>query len=499
MPLGPEFQVNTVTTPGQQSSPAVASDADGDFVVAWQSNQDGSATGIFARLFGSTGAPLLGELQVNTYITSYQFDPTVARRPDGGFVVAWVSRQDGSPFGGIFARRFDSVGGAIGGEFQVNTYTTDTQAAPSAAMDGDGDFVVVWQSYTQDGANYGVFGQRFTSAGGALGVEFQVNTYTQSIEGLTAVAMAGGGSFVVAWESNSRDGGGYGVFARRFDAGGEALATEFQVNTYTELNDRAPAVSIETDGDFIVAWTRSHPGDGSGNAVFAQRFASSGAPQGSELQMNVHTPDHQESPSIAALRANDFVVVWQSRPYQDGNGHGVFGRRFHGVGGSELQINVFTQGRQDLPVVARSGDGEFVVVWRGGSHQDGYEYGIFARRFGALPPSLDVDGNGSLAALSDGLLVLRHRFGLTGTALTNSAVGGGCTRCDGAAIKAYLDGLGTTLDVDGNGSMAALSDGLLVVRFLFNLTGSALTSGVVGGGCTRCDAAAIEPYLQTLN
>jgi hypothetical protein len=112
---------------------------------------------------------------------------------------------------------------------------------------------------------------------------------------------------------------------------------------------------------------------------------------------------------------------------------------------------------------------------------------------------LDVDGNGSLAALTDGLLYLRFRFGLSGVALTGGAIGGGCTRCDGAAVVAYLNGLGATLDVDGNGSFSALTDGLLVLRFLFSLTGDALTSGVVGVGCTRCDAAAIVPHLQTLD
>ena len=49
----------------------------------------------------------------------------------------------------------------LGGEFQVNTYTTSSQSGPSVAMDGAGNFVVVWQSSGQDGSSGGVFGQRF--------------------------------------------------------------------------------------------------------------------------------------------------------------------------------------------------------------------------------------------------------------------------------------------------------------------------------------------------
>jgi hypothetical protein len=37
-----------------------------------------------------------------------------------------------------------------------------------------------------------------------------------------------------------------------------------------------------------------------------------------------------------------------------------------------------------------------------------------------------------------------------------------------------------------------------VLRYLFGFTGTTLTAGAVGAGCTRCDAGAIEGYLQTL-
>ena len=124
--------------------------------------------------------------------------------------------------------------------------------------------------------------------------------------------------------------------------------------------------------------------------------------------------------------------------------------------------------------------------------------GIFAQRMGE-PVTLDVDGNGSIQPLTDGLLLLRDLFGFTGTTLTTGAVGNDCSRCDGSSIDSYLDGLGLVLDVDGNGTITALTDGLLVLRFLFGFTGATLTTGAVDANlCTRCDAAAIQTYLQTL-
>ena len=61
----------------------------------------------------------------------------------------------------MIAQRFASAGDPLGPEFLVNTYTTNNQGLPSVAAGSAGDFVVVWQSDTQDGSGRGVFGQRY--------------------------------------------------------------------------------------------------------------------------------------------------------------------------------------------------------------------------------------------------------------------------------------------------------------------------------------------------
>ena len=53
-------------------------------------------------------------------------------------------------------------------------------------------------------------------------------------------------------------------------------------------------------------------------------------------------------------------------------------------------------------------------------------------------------------------------------------------------------------DIDGNNSQDALTDGLLLIRYLFGLRGQTLISGAIGPGATRTTSAQIEPYLQTL-
>ncbi|MEO8136891.1 MAG: hypothetical protein ABI831_23305 [Betaproteobacteria bacterium] len=113
-------------------------------------------------------------------------------------------------------------------------------------------------------------------------------------------------------------------------------------------------------------------------------------------------------------------------------------------------------------------------------------------------PSLDVDLNGNYDALSDGLLVLRHLFGATGSASTNGALGAGAQRTNPADITAYLNAIAPALDVDGDGRVDALTDGVMVLRFQFGVRGEALTQGAISPGATRTAASEIEAFLQAL-
>ena len=112
------------------------------------------------------------------------------------------------------------------------------------------------------------------------------------------------------------------------------------------------------------------------------------------------------------------------------------------------------------------------------------------------PHPLDADGNQSTNALEDGLLVVRYLFGFHGAQLTTGVVGQGCTRCDAGSILSYLSWLGSILDVDANGVRDPLTDGVVVARYLFGFRGATLVSGAVGEGCSRCTASAIESYLS---
>ena len=111
---------------------------------------------------------------------------------------------------------------------------------------------------------------------------------------------------------------------------------------------------------------------------------------------------------------------------------------------------------------------------------------------------IDIDRNGYYDALTDGLLLLRSIFGLDGDALIFGAVASNATVTSSQDILVEIDRLGMLLDIDGNGEIDALTDGLLILRYLFGLEGDILIAGVVAQNATRATAAEIEAHLAGL-
>ena len=108
----------------------------------------------------------------------------------------------------------------------------------------------------------------------------------------------------------------------------------------------------------------------------------------------------------------------------------------------------------------------------------------------------DIDVDGETAALTDGLLILRHLFGFAGATLTEGAVTSSATRSDANTIASYLDTNSGHVDIDGDGSTEALTDGLLLLRYLFGFDGATLIEGAVSASATRTTSEEIKTYIQ---
>ncbi len=112
--------------------------------------------------------------------------------------------------------------------------------------------------------------------------------------------------------------------------------------------------------------------------------------------------------------------------------------------------------------------------------------------------TIDVDGDGSADALTDGLLLLRYMFGLSGNSLITGVVSENAAYKTPDELIGRMSNLGNKLDVDSNGEIDALTDGLIILRYLFGLDGETLIANVIGNDADRQSAGDIQTYLQQL-
>ena len=394
-PQGSEFPVNT-TTLSNQTAPAVAMDENGNFVVVWQSSgQDSSGEGIYAQRYNAAGVPQGSEFLVYTQFTNDQTNPAVAMDRDGDFIVVWQSfgQDDIVDSEGVFLHRYNAAGVSQGSDFQVNVTTSNDQMAPAITMDEDGNFVVVWQSEDVDGDQFGIVARVFNAAGGALVGEIPVNTTSAGNQTAPAVAMDKNGNFVITWQSGGQDGGGLGVYARVYNAAFVPQTGELLVNSTTAGDQSAPAIAIDENGNFVVVW-QSAGQDGGGLGVYGRRFNAAGTPLAGEFPVNTTTANDQSAPSIAMDQTGQFVVAWQSTN-QDGSGLGVYAQAFNAAGvaqSTEFRVNSTVANDQSAPAAAMDWNGDYVIAWQSDG-QDGSGLGVYAQRHDFLFPTVPTATN----------------------------------------------------------------------------------------------------------
>ena len=305
----------------------MAANSAGSTVVVWNGRGSGDKNGIFMQRFSAAGARVGEETLVNETTAGTQFDPAVAMADDGSFVVTWSGPTADDPTA-ILARRFNADGTPASGEIRVNTTTADHQTEPAIAMNASGSYVITWTSEGQDGDSRGIFGQRFNSAGVAQGDEFQLNSTTARPQQESSVWMQADGSFMAVWSSFEQDGDNWSVVARRFDATGIAQADEIIVNSTTTGQQRRPQIG-GTFGNYLIVW-QSNQSDGGGWEVMAQEFDSTGARVGAEQTVNTSpagtNSGHQQHPAVGFSAAGQGAVVWSGHGGADRQG--AFGRNY---------------------------------------------------------------------------------------------------------------------------------------------------------------------------
>jgi hypothetical protein len=380
----------------------------------------------------------------------------------------------------------------LGPEFQVNSYTTNSQNIASTSIGPQGQIMVVWQSAGSsegDNSSNSIQARLLASNGSILGPQFQVNVYSTSYQRSASISALPQGGFIVVWESagsTMTDLAGASIQGRLLDSSGMAVTSEFQVNTYTTGSQTFAKVAAGPTGEFIVVWQDEGPlgMDTSGTSVQARRFASNGIALGEQFQVNTYITDNQRAPRISFGAEGQFIVTWTSSgsAESDNDLTSVHAQHFSSTAtplNAEFQVNTYTTGAQLGGSVVFGPQGQFVIVWnsRGSAGSDSDGYSVQARLYDSvgMPQgeefqintyTTSTQTNSTLARLPSGDFVIAWQsYGSGETDTSSFSIQGQSLAMDGTPlgpefqINTYTTGRQTAP------SISALSDGRLVLTW----------------------------------
>jgi len=385
--IGQEQLINQRNV-NNQNNPQVTALADGSYLVVWESYQasslDNSGDSVFARRYNADGSPGTDEFLVNQTIVGAQHAASTLGLPDGGYIISWYSDQGGQS---IMQRAYDANNRPVGGEVIVKAGgASKGYGGPEMALFEDavhaGWYITVW-----NGAGNGtdVFGQLRKSDGSAASPILTLNTTRDNSQNWPDVITLKDGSFVVFWDTDDSKANGSDVRAVHYTfdpSTGQTTALgggDFIVNQYTPGKQYKPVGVALDDGGYMLFWG-SEGGDGSGSAIYGQRFDATSYKVGHEFLVNPVTQGNQGAGFYnvnlthmldAVLMADGNVfVTWQSDNI-DGAGYGIEGVALDIDAGfySEFIVNSRTSGNQLRSTTAELPGGGFIVVWE--SYQSG--------------------------------------------------------------------------------------------------------------------------------
>lgn len=360
----------SVFSSSTQAHAALAHNADGNYMVAWDSRrQEGGTYGVFARAFHSSGEPLSHEIHVNKTMPGMQFKPSVAFAADGSAWFAWESHgQDGSG-SSVVARKFVlSKGRYVPAthEIPVHGNRQGDQCMPVVAANSKGNVIAVFanqlpleadglarfelrarwlampaaKSVSLDPANI-PFG---TSTGDDIAITFP-GTGSNTLPSLCALP---DGRFLVSW-ARAHAGESSGIWARHLNADGSPAGDEFRLSK--DVSAIEPSISTFENGEFVATWLVEHA---KGYAIEAARFDKSGKRKHFNV---VATPEDGWKSGAAVVTSKDghYLIAFNSERPTDADGA-------HGGVDRDIKLHRF------------NADGELLSVENGTGHVEGRQF-----------------------------------------------------------------------------------------------------------------------------
>jgi len=384
--VDPEFVVNTYTE-GDQQSPVVVAMPSGLFLVVWESGclhdcqgQDGSEFGVYARRYESSGLPLGGEFRVNDQLDYNQADPHAAMLPDGRFAIVWASESElTTDAWDVRLKIYGSEGVELTPEIAVNAETVGTQWRPRVGLSSDGVAQVIWEH--EGSLAGGIMGRRFDSYGDPLGASAIVAGSEGGQE--PDLASVPDGRAVVVWSGGGWQ--GYGIGAQRL-AEGVTVGETIGVSESVTAGYPMPSVAMGPGGEFVVAWSGGGDDPQDTYDIKARVFTGDASPITGEFLVNAEGAGLQMASAVTLSTGGDqFLVTWESK-LDNGADNEIIAKTYlidGSVQEEDFVVNSYQAQMQDAASATFTYNG-FIMAWQS-SPEIGTGYNVYIRIFPEWP------------------------------------------------------------------------------------------------------------------
>jgi hypothetical protein len=275
--IGSEILVNT-NNASQLRHPVAAFDAAGRSMVVWEND----LLGLRGRLYDASGKPVGNELSLvanaawsvlpGTAPVTFHRDPAIVFLPSGDFLLAWAEEQ---------------------GTLEWTIFFENLQVASRE-----------------------IVAQRFNVSGQPTSRPWTVSSGGLGLKSRPQLAVRPGGDVVATWMSAygpaRTPASDLGVFTRLLAATGRPTGNPTQVDAIAGSIGVTPALAVEADGSFLIAWSSQKGGDSFNTSIDARAFGPSGAALGAPVAITSNTVGPQARPSVASDRQGSYLVAWQS-------------------------------------------------------------------------------------------------------------------------------------------------------------------------------------------
>ncbi|WP_337264871.1 MULTISPECIES: Ig-like domain-containing protein [unclassified Serratia (in: enterobacteria)] len=360
MPIGPEILLSQEMKAYHQFDPAIATLADGTFVVAWASAD--SANHIRMAHYGyeyDEHGQVIGTVQIGSELVVnpnpsaiWTNMPSITALDDGGYLVTW---RKGSSITTMVSRQYDANDQPVTNEVLAGSSAITSGSVSITLADGR---VAITYTTLGKGGDEDVMVQIYNPVTHTYSPGFIANQTLPGAQSAPSITTLANGNFVVSWDNGNTTGPDQdgSVYARVYSAAGEPLGNEFIVNTFTLYAQQKPIVQANPNGGFVVVYESQAditPGAGT-FGIYMQFFDDNGNRVGQEMQINQIVAGTQSEPDITFLADGRLFVTWTDYQVGDGNGSSIKGRiiDLDGTLGKEVAMNGSNQSATTLLALA---------------------------------------------------------------------------------------------------------------------------------------------------